>query len=48
MKKTLDIFLKHILDSIELIEKRMNGISYKQFMENVDLQDMVVRRLEIN
>ncbi|HBQ51043.1 TPA: hypothetical protein DD690_03610 [Candidatus Daviesbacteria bacterium] len=47
MTKELEIFLRDILESIELIEKRMNGITYDNFIGNIDLQDMVIRRLEI-
>lgn len=47
MTKTPDIFLQHILDSIELIERRMKDVRFQEFDENVDLQDMVIRRLEI-
>lgn len=42
-----DIFLHDMLDSIELIERRMKNVTYDRFMHDVDLQDMVVRRLEI-
>lgn len=45
--KQPDIFLHDILDSIELIEKRMKNVTHDRFMHDVDLQDMVVRRLEI-
>ena len=47
MTKELEIFLRDILESIELIEKRMNGITYDNFIGNIDLHDMVIRRLEI-
>lgn len=47
MTKTADIFLLHILESIKLIEKRMENISHDGFTNNVDLQDMIIRRLEI-
>lgn len=47
MKKTPDIFLQHILESIELIEKRVRNVTFQEFDENIDLQDMVIRRLEI-
>lgn len=47
MVKEPDIFLQHILESIELIERRVKNISYETFVEDVDLQDMVIRRLEI-
>lgn len=45
--KQPDIFLHDILDSIELIEKRVKNITQDRFMQDIDLQDMVVRRLEI-
>lgn len=47
MIKEATIFLQHILESIELIEKRIDGVGYKKFVEDVDIQDMVIRRLEI-
>ncbi len=47
MTKTADIFLQHILESIELIEKRVKSVSYEEFTSDIDLQDMVIRRLEI-
>lgn len=47
MTKAPDIFLSHILESIDLIEKRMRGVSFQEFDGNIDLQDMVIRRLEI-
>lgn len=47
MQKEPNIFLKHILESIELIEDRIKGVTYGQFAGNIDLQDMVIRRLEI-
>lgn len=47
MTKDPSIFLRHILDSIELIEKRIKNITYEVFVDDIDLQDMVIRRLEI-
>lgn len=47
MTKEPLVFLQHILESIELIEKRMKNVIYEDFIENIDLQDMVIRRLEI-
>ena len=35
MTKELEIFLRDILESIELIEKRMNGITYDNFIGNI-------------
>ena len=47
MTKEPFVFLQHILESIELIEKRVKNIAYKEFISDVDLQDMIIRRLEI-
>lgn len=47
MKKAPIVYLQHILESIELIEKRMKGVSIHKFEEDIDLQDMVIRRIEI-
>lgn len=41
------IFIKHIMGSIESIESYSKGISKKGFFENKQLQDAVMRRLEI-
>lgn len=41
------IYLQHILESIELIEKRMRNVTQQDFDDDLDLQDMVIRRLEI-
>lgn len=47
MKKDVNIFLNHISESIEKIEKFTKGISKKEFLESFQTQDAVVRRLEI-
>jgi len=47
MNKDPQIFLKHILESIEWIEKDTKGMSKEDFLENVPMQDAVVRRIEI-
>lgn len=47
MTKDTTIFLQHILESIELIKKRIKGVTYEKFVDDIDLQDMVIRRLEI-
>ncbi len=38
---------KLVLESIELIEKRVENVTHEEFIDNIDLQDMVIRRLEI-
>jgi uncharacterized protein with HEPN domain len=47
MKKNPEIFLKHIIESIESIEKYTENISQDKFFESTRTQDAVVRRLEI-
>ena len=47
MKKEPKIFLEHILQCIGLIEEYVEGITKKQFLESVQLQDSVIRRIEI-
>ncbi len=47
MKKDPLVFLGHILESIEWIEKDIDNMSQEQFLKNVPMQDAVVRRLEI-
>lgn len=47
MKKKPEIFLKHILESIEAIEKYTGKITRDEFLQSIQIQDAVVRRLEI-
>lgn len=47
MTKDITFFLQDILDSIEIIEKRMKNVNYQKFIGDIDLQDMVIRRVEI-
>ena len=47
MKKDPKIFLEHILQCIELIDEYVEGITKKQFLDSVQLQDSVIRRIEI-
>lgn len=47
MQKDPNIFLTHILESIEWVEKGIEGISKNQFIQDVPIQDIVIRRLEI-
>lgn len=47
MKKDARVFLDHISQSIELIERYKQGQTREDFLESVDLQDKLVRRLEI-
>jgi uncharacterized protein with HEPN domain len=47
MKKDVKIFLEHILESIELIEAYVKDKSKSDFLESTQLQDSVIRRVEI-
>lgn len=47
MNKDPQVFLKHILESIEWIEKETTVISKDEFIKTVPTQDIVIRRLEI-
>lgn len=47
MKKDPEIFLKHILESIEEIEKNIKNLSKDDFFDLTTIQDAVIRRLEI-
>ncbi|MBI4980028.1 DUF86 domain-containing protein [Candidatus Woesearchaeota archaeon] len=41
------IFLKHILESIEKIESYTKNSSKEKFTKQIQLQDAIIRRLEI-
>ncbi len=47
MKKDFYIFIEHILDSIEKIEEFTRNVSQSEFNRNIQLQDAIVRRIEI-
>lgn len=47
MIKDPEVFLKHILESIDWIEKDVKEFSKEDFFQNVPIQDAVFRRLEI-
>lgn len=47
MKKNPHVYLGHILDSIEWIEKHMSGLTAEEFLDNVATQDAVIRRIQI-
>ncbi|MDD5396666.1 MAG: DUF86 domain-containing protein [Candidatus Moranbacteria bacterium] len=47
MKRNPKLFLTDIFESIELIEKYTKGLSYNKFLENNEVQDAVMRRIEI-
>ena len=47
MKKDPEVFIGHILESIHLIEKYTDQVTKKDFLESNNIQDAVIRRLEI-
>jgi len=47
MSKDPNIIIEHVLESISLIEKYLEGKSIDDFQNDVQLQDSVIRRMEI-
>ncbi len=47
MKKDPAVFLKHILECINLIEEYSKNLTQEDFKNNTKLQDAIIRRLEI-
>jgi len=47
MSKEYLVFLQHILESINIIEKYTKDLSEEAFLESREKQDAVIRRLEI-
>ena len=47
MNRDYKLFIKDIKESIERIESYTKGISEEEFKKNVQLQDSIIRRLEI-
>jgi uncharacterized protein with HEPN domain len=45
--KEVKIFLQHIIESIELLEGYLKGVSKEEFVSSTEKQDLAVRRLEI-
>lgn len=47
MNKDPKIFIEHIIESIELIETYAQKKTYREFKNSTQLQDSIIRRLEI-
>lgn len=47
MKKDDSVYLRHILDAIELIEGYIKGVSENEFLTHSMLKDAVAREIEI-
>jgi len=40
-------YIKHIIECIQIIEKYVEGKNFNDFLNSVQLQDSVIRRIEI-
>jgi uncharacterized protein with HEPN domain len=47
VKKDPQVFIGHILGCIELVEEYLRGKTFDDFMASIQLQDAVIRRIEI-
>lgn len=47
MKKDPRIFVEHILECIELIKDYTKGVTKEDFLKSQQLQDSVIRRIEV-
>jgi len=47
VRKEVKIFIEHILECIKLIEEYTKNKTKEDFLASVQLQDAVIRRLEI-
>jgi len=47
MNKDDTVFLRHMLDAIDLIDDYLKDRSYEEFEENRMLQDAVIREIEV-
>ncbi len=47
MIKSPRTYLGHILESIEWIEKHSEGMGPEEFLDNVAIQDAIIRRIQI-
>jgi len=47
MNKDVKIFIEHILECINLIEEYTNNKTKVDFFKSIQLQDSVIRRIEI-
>ncbi|MBE0431579.1 MAG: DUF86 domain-containing protein [Dehalococcoidia bacterium] len=47
MSKDPRVYVRYMLESIELIQRYTRGASRQDFLERTEMQDAVIRRLEI-
>ena len=47
MKRDESVYLQHLLDAIAKIEEYLSGVSSETFKERTQIQDAVIRQIEI-
>lgn len=47
MKKDVDVFLKHIVENIDAVERYTKGLRKEDFLNLEEKQDAVIRKIEI-
>ncbi|MBU3942180.1 MAG: DUF86 domain-containing protein [Nanoarchaeota archaeon] len=47
MKRDFKVYINDVLESIEKIEDYIKGVSESEFKKNLQLQDAILRRLEV-
>ena len=47
MEKDQQIYIGHILDAIDIIQKYAKGLEFEEFQNNIPAQNVAVRQLEI-
>ena len=47
MTRDIRLYIEDILDSIDKIERYIKNIDEKEFLKNTQIQDSVLRRLEV-
>ena len=47
MSKEAKVFVQHILESISVVKEYVKGVMKQEFLSSTQLQDAVIRRLEI-
>jgi uncharacterized protein with HEPN domain len=47
MKRNINLYLQDIYESIEAIEQYTDNLTEKEFLNNIQIEDAVIRRFEI-
>ncbi len=43
----ITVYLQHILESIQIVERYIDGVSKDEFLQSLEKQDAIIRRIEI-